>query len=376
MNKVSLKNYNFILIFCILALSAIGVLAIRSATMGDAGLATKQIYGVLLGLVIMVVISFIPYKKILSFSSVIYLGCCVFLVLVLVYGYIVGGAKRWIVVPVIGRFQPSEVVKIGLIAVFAAYFGRTEDKQGRYNIMLPAFGLALIPLVLIVIEPDTSTTIIMMVELFSMFYVAGLSYKFIMIAMAVGIPLVGGFLFMLKTGKLTFLGDYRANRILAWFDKTGYVDENLQQNNSIMAIASGKLYGKGLNNTGLESVKNGNFLAEEQTDFIFAVIGEEMGFIGCVVVILLFAVVVIQCLRMARKSADIEGKVICTGMGVLIAVQSFTNIAVATGVFPNTGLPLPFISSGVTSLCSMFIGMGLVLSVGLHKERPRTWRYL
>ena len=344
--------------------------------MGDTGLATKQIYGVLLGLVIMVVISFIPYKKILSFSSVIYLGCCVFLVLVLVYGYIVGGAKRWIVVPVIGRFQPSEVVKIGLIAVFAAYFGRTEDKQGRYNIMLPAFGLALIPLVLIVIEPDTSTTIIMMVELFSMFYVAGLSYKFIMIAMAVVIPLVGGFLFMLKTGRLSFLGDYRANRILAWFDKTGYVDENLQQNNSIMAIASGKLYGKGLNNTGLESVKNGNFLAEEQTDFIFAVIGEEMGFIGCVVVILLFAVVVIQCLRMARKAADIEGKVICTGMGVLIAVQSFTNIAVATGVFPNTGLPLPFISSGVTSLCSMFIGMGLVLSVGLHKERPRTWRYL
>lgn len=362
--------------FCVLALSAIGVLAINSATNGADGLVTKQIYGVLLGLVIMVIIAFIPYKTILNFASIIYIGCCAFLLMVLVYGYIAGGAKRWITIPVVGRFQPSEVVKIGLIAVFAAYFGRNEEKMGRMNIMLPAMGLALIPIVLIVIEPDTSTTIILLIELFSIFFVAGLSYKFIMIVAAIVVPLVGGFIYLLRSGRLPFLSDYRANRILAFFDKSAYVDENLQQNNSIMAIASGKMYGKGLQNTGLESVKNGNFLAEEQTDFIFAVVGEEMGFIGCVVVIILFALTVFLCLRMARKAADIEGRVICTGMGMLLAVQSFTNIAVATGVFPNTGLPLPFISYGVTSLCSMYIGIGLVLSVGLHKERPRTWRYL
>ena len=119
--------------------------------------------------------------------------------------------------------------------------------------------------------------------------------------------------------------------------------------------------------------KNGNFLAEEQTDFIFAIIGEELGFVGSLAVILLFAIAVFACLHTVRKASDIQGKIICTGIGMLLAVQSFTNIAVATGIFPNTGLPLPFISYGISSLISMYFGIGLVLSVGLHTgdERPR-----
>lgn len=376
MNKFSLKNFNFVLVFCVLALSLIGVLSIRSATGSSTGLMTRQIYGVLIGLAAMFAISFVPYKKFLSLSGILYIGCCVLLVMVLVYGLIRGGARRWITLPVLGQFQPSEFVKVFLTIVFADYFSKNQDKIGRRNIMLPAMGLALVPIVLIILEPDTSTTIILAVEIFSMFFVAGLSYKFIMICLAVIVPIVAGFLILLKNGTLSFLGDYRLNRLLAWFDKSGYTDANLQQNNSIMAIASGKFLGKGLNNTGLESVKNGNFLAAEQTDFIFAIIGEELGFIGCLIVVLLFAVIVFQCLKMARKCTTLEGKIICTGIGVLIAMQSFTNIAVATGIFPNTGLPLPFISYGVSSLISMYMGMGMVLSVGLHKDEVRTWRYL
>lgn len=376
MGKVSLKNYNFILVACIIALSAVGVLAIRSANNGQLSLAYKQIYGALLGIAVMVVVSFIDYHTILKFSILIYIGCCVLLVLVLVYGLIRGGARRWITLPVIGQFQPSEFVKVGLVIFFADYFGRNEEKMGRVNIMLPAIGLAMIPIVLILLEPDTSTTIILLIEIACMFFVAGLSYKFILILLAVLIPLGAAFILLLKNGALSFLGDYRLGRILAFFDKTGYVDENLQQNNSIMAIASGKLWGKGLNNTGLESVKNGNFLAEEKTDFIFAIIGEELGFVGCAAIILIFALVVFMCLRMARKASDIQGRVICTGIGMLIAAQSFTNIAVATGLFPNTGLPLPFISSGVSSLISMYVGMGIVLSVGLHPRDSKPRRYL
>lgn len=376
MNRISLKNYNFILMFCIIILSAIGVLAINSATNGQASLVRKQIYGALFGIAMMVAVSFIDYHTILRFSIIIYIGCCALLVMVLVYGLISHGARRWITLPVIGQFQPSEFVKVGLVIFFADYFGRNEEKKERYNIMLPAMGLALIPIVLILLEPDTSTTIILLIELACMFFVAGLSYKFILIVLAIIIPVAAAFLLLVKNGMMDFLGDYRIGRIMAFFDKSGYVDENLQQNNSVMAIASGKLWGKGLNNTGLESVKNGNFLAEEQTDFIFAVIGEEMGFVGSVAVILLFALTVFLCLRMARKSADIQGRVICTGVGMLLAAQSFTNIAVATGLFPNTGLPLPFISSGVSSLVSMYFGIGIVLSVGLHPKQNRTRRYL
>lgn len=147
-----------------------------------------------------------------------------------------------------------------------------------------------------------------------------------------------------------------------------YGEARYQQNNSIIAIGSGQLKGKGLFNTTIASVKNGNFLSEEQTDFIFAVIGEELGFIGCVVVIALFLLIIYECLMMAARARDLSGRLICVGMATLIAFQAFANIAVATGIFPNTGLPLPFISFGSSSLISIFMGIGLVLNVGLQRE--------
>ena len=126
--------------------------------------------------------------------------------------------------------------------------------------------------------------------------------------------------------------------------------------------------GKGLNNNTLASVKNGNFLSEEHTDFIFAVIGEELGFKGSILVIVLYALIVLECIFLAQRSKDMAGRLICVGIASLLCVQSFTNIAVATGLFPNTGLPLPFISYGVSSLFSLYAGIGLVLNVGLQKK--------
>lgn len=136
-----------------------------------------------------------------------------------------------------------------------------------------------------------------------------------------------------------------------------------------MAIGSGQLYGKGLNNDTAISVKNGNFLSEEHTDFIFSVIGEELGFVGCVIVLALYLWFVIECLKMAGRARDLSGKLICTGMAALVGFQSFVNVAVATGVLPNTGLPLPFISYGVSSLVSLYIGVGVCLNVGLQQQK-------
>ena len=136
-----------------------------------------------------------------------------------------------------------------------------------------------------------------------------------------------------------------------------------------MAIGSGMLYGKGLLNETAISVKNGNFLSEEHTDFIFAVIGEEMGFVGCMLVLVLYLLFVFECLRMAGRTRDLTGKLLCTGMAALVGFQAFTNIAVATRIFPNTGLPLPFISYGVSSLVSLYIGIGVLLNVGLQQNK-------
>ena len=135
-----------------------------------------------------------------------------------------------------------------------------------------------------------------------------------------------------------------------------------------MAIGSGQLWGKGLNNTEIASVKNGNFLSEEQTDFIFAIVGEEMGFAGTMAVLVLFLLLVYECLIMAYRAKDLSGRLICVGMGTLLAFQSFANIAVATAIFPNTGLPLPLVSYGVSSLLSIYLGMGVVLNVGLQRK--------
>ena len=142
-----------------------------------------------------------------------------------------------------------------------------------------------------------------------------------------------------------------------------------QQYNSVMAIGSGMLTGKGLNNNTLTSVKGGDFISEPQTDFIFAVLGEELGFVGSCVVIGLLLFIVIECLLIAKDAADMTGRLIACGVAAIISFQAFVNIGVATAILPNTGLPLPFVSYGLSSLLSNFIGIGLVLNVGLQRNR-------
>ena len=380
--KYQLKYYNLRLVAYIIALNIIGVLAIYSAMNGDMFYVERQIVGICVGVVLMGAISFIPYTFFEKWRFIIYLICCGMLVSVLVYGLIHGGARRWIVLPVLGQIQPSEFTKIGYIIFFAGYLGTKEDRIDRANVLLPAIAFAAVPLALILLEPDTSTTIIYMVIFASMFFVSGIPYKYIGVVMLIVIPLVIGFLLLAKNGFLDWVGDYRIGRILAWFDKSAYTDQNLQQDNSIMAIASGQLFGKGLNYTGIESVKSGSFIAESRTDFVFAVIGEELGFIGSAAVIILFTLIVVACLRMAGKCDDMVGKLICTGVAIMIGMQSFTNIAVATGLFPNTGLPLPFISYGVSSLLSNYAAVGFALNVGMMSGNKKkstkysTRRYL
>ena len=157
--------------------------------------------------------------------------------------------------------------------------------------------------------------------------------------------------------------EYQLERLLAFRDPEKYPDTARQQMNSVTAIASGQLDGKGYKNNEVTSVINGNFLSASETDFIFAVIGEEFGFKGSITVIVLLLGISLECMSVARKAKDTAGAVIASGMGGLIAIQGFLNIGVATFILPNTGLPLPFVSYGLTSLLSLYIGMGFVLNV-------------
>lgn len=366
------RNYNVLFLLTAILLASIGVLVIRSATAGtdDANIYIRQILGIAVGVVAALIISMIDYHIYIRLFPVVYVFCCIFLVLVLLFGEVRGGAKRWLVIPVIGQLQPSEFSKILLILFWAALFSLLEKHISKLWALGVILVLSALPLILIFLEPDLSTTIACMMVFVAMLYVAKISYKWVVGVLAVSIPSLGIFFwYLLKNEEELAEKYYMCRRILAFLDPKNYADLYYQQENSMMAIGSGGLLGKGLNNTTFESVKNGNFLSEAQTDFIFAVVGEELGFIGSVAIILLMLVLIIISMNLARKAADMSGRLICSGFAALLAFQTFINICVATGMMPNTGIPLPFVSYGLSSLLSIFIGVGVVLNVGLQRER-------
>ncbi|MBQ5806497.1 MAG: rod shape-determining protein RodA [Lachnospiraceae bacterium] len=372
LSEYNFRDYNFKILLSVLALNGVGLMVINSAVGGDRSYMNRQLIGLFGGLMIAIILSLISYRFILRFSVLIYLACIGILAAVIVMGQLGGsgtGSQRWIELPVLGRLQPSEFVKIGLIAFFSWFLQRNQERIDQPLILILIAGLAAVPLLLIMKQPDLSTSIVIMVFILCQIYIAGISYKWIIGALSVGVPGIATIVYLAQHNMVPFLRPYQVNRILAFINPEKYADLDLQQKNSEMAIGSGQLYGKGLFNDTAISVKNGNFLSEEHTDFIFSVIGEELGFVGCMIVLLLYLWFIYECLRMAGKARDMSGKLICTGMAALVGFQAFTNIAVATGVFPNTGLPLPFISYGVSSLVSLYIGVGLVLNVGLQPSK-------
>lgn len=372
LSEYNFRDFNFKILLSVLALNGIGLMVINSAVGGDRSYINRQLIGLFGGLMIAIILSLISYRFVLRFSVLIYFVCIGILAAVIVMGQLGGsgtGSQRWIEIPVLGRLQPSEFVKIGLIVFFSWFLQKNQERIDQPVVLMIIAALAAVPLLLIMKQPDLSTSIVIMVFILCLIYIAGISYKWIIGALSVGVPGIALTVYLAQHNMVPFLRPYQVNRILAFINPEKYADLDLQQKNSEMAIGSGQLYGKGLFNDTAISVKNGNFLSEEHTDFIFSIIGEELGFVGCMAVLLLYLWFIYECLRMAGKARDLSGKLICTGMAALVGFQAFTNIAVATGVFPNTGLPLPFVSYGVSSLVSLYIGVGIVLNVGLQPSK-------
>ena len=363
--KYRFRDYNFRLVVMLIAISVIGILVVGSA---QKDIQSKQLYGFIIGFVVMVIISFIDYTKILKLWWLIYAGNLVLLILVLTIGEVHGGAKRWLNVGI--AVQPSEVAKILLILFYAQFIMKFKDKMKDIRVILLGLALMVPPLLLIAKQPDLSTTIVVFMVSLTLLFIGEVPYKYILATLGVAIPAaVMLFIYILGPNQ-KILDEYQQKRILAWLHPEQYeLEEAYQQLNSVMAIGSGQLTGKGLNNNVVNSVKNGNFISEPQTDFIFTIVGEELGFVGSAVIIILLLGIVIECFVIAHRSKEISGRVVAGGMGVLVGFQGLLNIAVATGLLPNTGLPLPFVSAGLTSLVSLFAGMGFVLNVGMQREQ-------
>ncbi len=360
------RDYKIMLVMLVMALSVIGILVVGSAR---ESLQSRQMFGVVFGFSVMLVTSFIDYVWILNMHWLIYAVAIGSLAAVLVIGDEVNGARRWVDVG-FTRIQPSELAKILLILFLAKFImDHKDDINDKLTIIKYAI-LCAVPLGLILMEPNLSTTICTAFVLCLLIYVGGLSYRFIGTVLLILIPTTVIFLTIAVQPNQPFLKPYQQERILAFLEPEKYAsDAAYQQNNSEMAIGSGQLMGKGLDNNTTTSVKNGNFILEPQTDFIFAIVGEELGFVGSCIIIALLLLTVIQCILIGVKAQDLAGKIICCGVGGLIGFQSFINIGVATNILPNTGVPLPFVSYGLTSLVSLYIGIGVVLNVGLQPKK-------
>ena len=340
------RDYDFKLILMLVAITLIGILAIGSA---KESVQNKQIMGFIVGFFIMIVLSFFDYSFFLRFHWVIYVFDILLLLMVRFFGEDVNNARRWLEIAGI-QFQPSELTKIMLILFFSQFIMKHREKINSLKNIALMIILLVPPLFLVYKQPDMSTSIVILLIFCTLWYVGGLSSKLIFGVLAVVVP-AAVILFILV------------------LQPDQQIIESYQQTNAMMAIGSGQLWGKGLNNNMISSVKNGNFISEPQTDFIYTIVGEELGFVGgCAVIILLF-LITLECLSVARKAKDLAGTCICCGMAALVGFQSFVNIAVATGLFPNTGVPLPFVSYGLTSLVSLYIGMGFVLNVRLQCVR-------
>lgn len=374
--QYNFKKLNFSLIFLVLLVAGIGTYMISIAdTTEGVNLFQKQIFGIIAGSVIAAVVVMIDYHFICTFAILFYLFGLILLFLVRVPGIGVSlyDAQRWLQIGPV-QIQPSEFVKVIMIIVLATFFSKFINKINKFTTILFSLLLIAIPLFFILMQPDLSSSLVLMFVYVIMIYTAGISYKIILPVVIVGVPsLVGLVWYILQTGSSLggLINKYQLERILGLLHPEEYEDIMHQQNTSVKYITSGKLYGILTGSVKVEDLSSPR-LAISESDFIFTVIAETLGFIGTCVIMLLLAIIIFKCLAVARRAKDVLGKLICAGVASMLMFQIFVNIGVATRIIPNTGLPLPFLSYGLSALVSYMVSIGLVLNVDLQGKSANT----
>ena len=361
MIRDTMKNFDFVIASSVAIIFCIGLLFLYSAANSLSGdlsnvLMTKQIAFMFSGLVIAGLIFVLDYRRLIDISWILYAGSCFLLLVVLFWGSRRLGAQRWIGIGSFG-LQPSEFIKITFILALAAYLGRRKDSiESSVNIFIPALLFA-IPFILIAIQPDLGTALVLIPIFVSMIFVAGVNVKPIIFFFTAGI-LSTPFLWHL-------LHDYQKKRLLVFInpdiDPLGAGYTIIQ---SKIAIGSGGLFGKGWL-SGTQSQLN--FLPERHTDFIFSVVGEEWGFIGGAILILLYFIVISRGIRIISTTNDYYGKIITTGIIAMFSFQVIVNIGMTLGLLPVVGLTLPFISYGGSSIISSVVAIAILLNISSRR---------
>lgn len=365
------KSFSYSLLGAVILLCGIGIFSLFKSD--GMLMAKRQVFGIILGLTVVAVVSFIDYHFILKLAPLYYLVGVVLLVMVRFTSFgedHTTGAYRWLDLKVI-EIQPSELVKVIMILVMSVFFSKFQRKMNKWSVFLASAVIMGLPTFLVLIQTDLSSSMVFMFIYAIMILIAGLSMKIAGITLMVVTPVLVFLFWYVQQPFQVILTNVQQNRIISFLNPEEFISSGKhQQLQSVQAIASGGVVGKAILNDSSQFKQYSNVYVNE-SDFIFSVIGEELGFIGSVFVISLFTFIVFKCIMISKRAADMSGRLIAIGVSAMLMFQTFVNIGVATDILPNTGLPLPFLSYGLSSLVSNILAIGLVLNVSLQPANKR-----
>ena len=355
---LKLLKLNWLIIFCVILLGFVGVASLYSAAGGNwEPWAKNHLLRLIFGFSLMLILAFLPPKLFYKFSIVSFCFGIVALILVKFIGS--GNVQRWITIAGV-NFQPSEFMKLALILILAKYFDHISriqlDKLLTY--IIPLF-LILLPGFLVISQPDLGTGLTIILLGLAILFFVGISMKFVIVC------------FLLATISVPFiwnqLYDYQKDRILVFLNpEMDSLGSGYQIIQSKIAIGSGGFFGKGFL---LGSQSRLNYLPEKHTDFIFTLISEEFGFLGSIFIILIFCILIFLTMKISLRVDTLFSKVVVFGIGFLLFLYLSLNIGMVCGLLPVVGAPLPLISYGGTSLLTVLIGIGIILSINVHEKQ-------
>lgn len=373
MNMIHKYKVDFILIICLIIFFILSIFSISSAQalIPENNLVTRQIIWYLIGTIVILFIMYRGNKVLYKSAWKLYIIGIITLVLVLLFGTPINDSRCWFKIPGIGNFQPSEFMKIILIIVLGKVINDFKEHNGNptvldeFKFLLNVFLIVLIPSILTFLEPDTGVVLIYLIITFIMLFISGIRYRwfiivFVLLGLIIGFILTVFFLdndlFIKLFGSSFFL---RVDRILDWRKGSGY-----QLENGITAIGSGGMLGYGYKNTPI-------YFPEPQTDFIFAVFSNNFGFLGSIIFIGLLLIFDLRIIKIALDTKKNINKYVISGIVAMLIYQQFQNIGMTLGLLPITGITLPFISYGGSSLLSYMIMLGIVFNTSSEKLKYR-----
>jgi rod shape determining protein RodA len=358
---LSLRDFDWSLLGMVLLLCTVSVLEIYSATLHTkyTGFHTKQLFFIGGGLVAMFLFSKIDYHRLLDWAPWAYGVCLVALVAVKLVGHRVMGAKRWISIGPM-HFQPSEWVKLILVLIMASYFANLGGRHLTWKDIFKAFGLVGLPMVLVLIQPDLGTALTYAPILVAGLFLGGINLRQALILLTCGTVLIAG---AWTSGRI--LKPYQKARLTSFINPdndprgTGY-----QLKQSLIAVGSGGVWGKG---AAKGTQTQGDFLPIPHADFIFAAFGEEHGFVGAIFVLLLYFFILMRLIQNAQTAADLPGSLIIMGVVAVLTFQIAVNVGMVIGFMPVTGIPLPLMSYGGSSVLFTFLALGVAMNVRMRR---------